>query len=177
MRGHRRAVLPFLLAAACGGDNLTLPGPGQPAVLRIVSGDGQSATVGEPVPQPLVVRLLDGDSLPVSGRMVVFRFGNEAPDGAVNPTSSSTDADGLASATARLGSLPGDQPIDAQVVTPGQDLLVRFRLTAVPTPPATGGSGNGGGGGNHSPPPSGGGSGGGGGDGHGDKHHGHGEHD
>jgi len=164
MRGLRRSVLPFaVLSAACGGDDLTLPGPGDPATLSIISGDGQSGTVGEAVPQPLVVQLSDGAGHPIAGATVTFQFSDSLPDAAVDPVAPATDTLGQAAASARLGTVPGDQAIEAQVARPGQDLQVRFRLTAVAKPPAGGGDqagGGGDGGGSGGPPPTGGGGGG-----------------
>jgi hypothetical protein len=41
-------LLPLSMpAAACGGDDLTLPGQGDPAALSIVAGDGQRGPLGE----------------------------------------------------------------------------------------------------------------------------------
>jgi hypothetical protein len=166
MRGLVRSVLPFaVLAVACGGEDLTLPGPGDPATLSIISGDGQRGTVGEAVSQPLVVQLSDGAGHPIPGVTVSFQFSDSLPDAAVDPVAPATDTLGQAAASARLGTVPGDQAIEAQVVRPGQDLQVRFRLTALAKPPAGGGGGNpdggnGGGGGND-------------GDGGGGHHHGH----
>jgi len=166
MRGLRRSVLPFaVLSVACGGDDLTLPGPGDPATLSIISGDGQSGTVGEAVPQPLVVQLSDGAGHPIAGATVTFQFSDSLPDAAVNPVAPATDSLGQAAASARLGAVPGDQAIEAQVARPGQDLQVRFRLTALAKPPAgggdqAGGGGDGsGGGGSADPPPTSGGGG------------------
>lgn len=91
MRGLHLVVLPLAsLAVACGGGDLTLPGPGDPATLSIVSGDGQRAMVGEPVSEPLVVQLVDGSGHPVPGATVLFRFSDDPPDAAVDPTSPAT---------------------------------------------------------------------------------------
>jgi hypothetical protein len=152
--------------AACGGDDLTLPGPGQPAALRIVAGDGQRGLLGESLTDPLVVQLVDTEGLPIEGRAVEFQFTDDVPDAAIDPASASTDADGHAAVRARLGRRAGSQAIEALVPAPGADLRVRFRLTALPpddgdddgaapAPPpddgngggGTGGGGNGGGGG------------------------------
>src|SRR5262245_28176502 len=97
-----RLVLPFIALAACGGENLTLPGPGVPATLEIVSGDEQSAPVGEPLTQPLVVELLDATGGPVPNATVSFRFTDDQPDALIDPTTRPTDASGQASASARL---------------------------------------------------------------------------
>jgi len=144
-------------AVGCGGDDLTLPGSAEPATLSIVSGDEQSATVGQALSSPLVVRLADTRGQPVPGAIVTFRFSDDPPDAAVDPSAPATDSLGQASANARLGSTPGSQPIDAQVAMPGQDLQVRFRLTALAKDPPGGGQGGGGGGGSAGPPAPGGG--------------------
>jgi hypothetical protein len=117
--------------AACGGDDLTLPGPGEPAALSIVAGDGQRGSLGEPLTNPLVVRLVDSEGLPVEGRAVMFRFTDEVPDAAIDPASAPTDANGHAAVRARLGRRAGLQGIEALVPAPGEDLRVRFRLTAL----------------------------------------------
>ena len=175
MWDHSVVVPVAVLALACGGADLTLPSPGErvPTTLSIVSGDDQSATVGEPVPAPLVVQLADADGLPVAGATVSFRFSNAFPDAVVDPATPATDSLGRAAASARLGTNPGDQPLQAQVVTPGEDLLVTFRLRALAKePPGGGGQG---GGGSAGPPGGGndGGGNGGGGGGDGGGHHDH----
>jgi hypothetical protein len=156
MRGSFRVVLPFVVPVAigCGGDDLTLPGSGEPATLSIVSGDGQNARVGEALSLPLVVKLADARGQPVSGATVNFRFSEDLPDAAVDPTTRATDSLGQASATVRLGTTPGNQPIDAQVAMPGQDLQVRFRLTALAKDPPGDGQGGGGDSGSSAGPPS-----------------------
>ena len=68
-------ILLSMPAAACGGDDLTLPGSGDPATLRIVAGDGQRGPLGEALTNPLVGQLVDAEGLPVEGRAVVFRYG------------------------------------------------------------------------------------------------------
>jgi hypothetical protein len=139
------AVLFAMLALACGGEGLTLPtGTRTPTTLSIVSGDDQSAAVGEALPAPLVVQLADANGLPVEGAMVTFRFSNAVSDAAVDPATPATDSLGRAAASARLGSTPGNQPLQAQVATPGQDLLVTFQLRALAKdPPGGGGQGGG----------------------------------
>jgi hypothetical protein len=121
-----------VLVAACGGGDLTLPGgDATPAVLSIVAGDGQSATEGSPVADPLVVQLEDGSGQPVAGGQVEFRFVGELPGSAVNPGTAPTDARGQATVHARLGQQEGAQLIEALVAVPGEDLRVHFQLTAL----------------------------------------------
>ena len=151
MRVVSWSVLLLALSAACGGDGITLPGPGDPTTLIILAGDDQRGSLGEPLTEPLVVRLLDGDGLPVAGRDVIFRFTDELPEAAVDPGSVRTDTAGLAAVTATLGRQAGFQAIEALVAVSGEDLRVRFRLTAVApddgNPPSTPTGGDGGGGG------------------------------
>lgn len=188
---HAVSILPFaLLAAGCGGGDLTLPTDAVPAALTIVAGDGQSATEGSPVADPLIVQLEDGLGQPIVGGQVEFRFVGEPPGAAVDPGSAPTDERGQAAVHARLGRQEGPQLIEALVAVPGEDLRVHFRLTALavdggedpgggpgtPAPPAPpsngddGGGGHAGGGGGNG----GGSAGGGRGKGH-DKGHGHGK--
>jgi uncharacterized membrane protein YgcG len=149
-------ILLSMPAAACGGDDLTLPGPGDPAALRIVAGDGQRGVLGETLVNPLVVQLVDVEGLPIEGRAVVFRFTDDVPDATIDPDSVPTDADGHATVRARLGRRQGLQGIEALVPVSGEDLRVRFRLTALPpddgddgepapAPPPDDGNGGGGG--------------------------------
>jgi len=173
MRGHAAILVQsFLLVAACGGDDLTLPSKGAPA-LTIIGGDQQSATVGEFVPEPVIVQLIDGAGNPIAGATVSFQFDASVPGAEVSPSAPATDERGEAGANARLGTQAGGQALQAQVTMPAGDLQVVFRLTALAKPggddsgsagPPPGGGGDppgdGGGGGN-------GGNGGNGGDGNG----------
>ena len=137
MRVSSWSFLAFLSlpVAACGGGGLTLPGPGDPVALTILAGDEQHGPVGEALTDPLVVELVDGDGLPVAGRDVVFRFIDDYPEASVDPGSAATDSAGRAAVYARLGRQEGSQAIEALVAVPGEDLRVRFRLTAMPTGP------------------------------------------
>ena len=148
MRGLSLCRLPltFALAAACGGGELTLPGAGDPATLVIVAGDGQLGPKGQLLADPLVVEVRDGIGRPVAGADVAFRFTVEVPDASVDPGAAPTDGLGRASAHAQLGNRSGAQPIEATVAVPGEDLRVRFQLTALPDDPPPDGTGGGGGG-------------------------------
>ena len=94
MRSAATSVLLVLLLAACGGGDLTLPGPGDPATLTIVAGDGQQAQPGELVPDPLIVALQDGVGQPIAGRVVAFRFLDDFAGAAIDPGEASTDEQG-----------------------------------------------------------------------------------
>jgi hypothetical protein len=106
------AVLLAASSLACGDDDPVTPQP-TPSEIEKIAGDGQTGRVGEAVPDPLVVRVLDDDSgTPVSGVVVVW---TAQGGGSVSPESVPTDADGLAAAHRVLGPTAGDQTTTAAV--------------------------------------------------------------
>jgi hypothetical protein len=146
------AVVSFGLAGCAGGD-LTLPGgepptPPRPASIVALSGDGQQGSPGAVLSEPLTVRVVDDSLRPVPDTPVKFSFLGDVSGAALDPTTPVlTDPDGLATATLRLGDVPGEQVVVAKVVdTQPQALQTRFTATAVD--PEKGGGGKGGGHGN-----------------------------
>jgi hypothetical protein len=143
----------FLILAlalpACGSGDLVLPG-GPPSELSAVSGDGQNGPPGSRLPDPLVVEVNDAEGRPVVGTSVEFSFAGDVADGAVTPGSAVTDDQGRASTEVQLGTVEGDQPVEA-LVAAGADsaLRTRFNLTAVPLDDGGGGGSGGSGGGGH----------------------------
>jgi hypothetical protein len=127
-----------LTLIGCSGGDLTLPGPGQgglgqPAELKMVSGDGQQAEVGTVLDDPLTVQVLDERSQPVPGVRVQFGLLGDLSGAAVDPASIETDEEGRAAAIVRLGEQPGEQVIVAAVAnTQVPDLRAQFSVTAVP---------------------------------------------
>ena len=96
-----------------------------------LSGNGQVGPAGSRLPQPLVVRVLDANDNPVSGSSVSWVIGQGG--GTMDPTTSTTAADGTASSTWILGPRAGANSVRAVV----SDLLsVGFSATAT-APPAT----------------------------------------
>ncbi|HEX5872676.1 MAG TPA: Ig-like domain-containing protein, partial [Longimicrobium sp.] len=86
------ALLLGLLAAGCTGE---LVGGGHaPASMDIVSGNDQQATVGQELPQPLVVKVVDEQGRPVRNQLVNFRV--TAGGGSVFAGSALTNRDGIA---------------------------------------------------------------------------------
>ncbi|HMC67846.1 MAG TPA: Calx-beta domain-containing protein, partial [Mycobacteriales bacterium] len=73
------------------------------AALRIVSGNGQSARLGQTLPQPLVVEVTNSLGAVVSGVAVDWKA--TKGDATLNPATSTTNAQGRASTTATLGSV------------------------------------------------------------------------
>jgi hypothetical protein len=148
-----------LVQPGCGSGDLVLPGG--PTGLTPVSGDGQSGVLGSRLPDPLVVEVTDAEGRHVVGTSIEFTFTGDVPDGAVIPPTATTDEEGRASAEVQLGTVEGDQPVEARVAGAADSTLrARFNLTALPRDDGGGGGG--------------GGNGGGGGDGGGNQDHGHG---
>lgn len=113
MTPRSRLVLGSLLvlAAACGGDDNG--GEENPTVeITASSGDLQTAMVTSTLaPYTVLVTNLDGE--PQSGVTVTWSV--FAGGGSITPTTSVTDGDGLASATATLGTATGGQEVHASV--------------------------------------------------------------
>ena len=121
-----------LAFTACGGDNLLLPSSGQPARIEVVSGNGQTGTVGQPLGAPLVVLVTDPENRPVPGVEVAFI----APVGAeLTPNDTVlTGPDGRATVDYTLATVSGEQTIEARAkpVVPSSPLNTTFSQTAEP---------------------------------------------
>jgi plastocyanin len=89
-----------LAGVSCGGGG-TGPGGQGTAVMAKAnpSGDGQSGAIGTALPAPLRVQITDGGA-PVVGRAVNWQI--QAPGAGVNPATSSSGADGIATTTVTL---------------------------------------------------------------------------
>ena len=128
----------LLAALGCGGADLTLPEDvGAPASIMAVRGDDQEAPAGTPLPDSLVVKVVDSAGKPVPGQQVIFVLAEEAPGAEVTPDISVTDAEGTAAARWVLGGVGGQQGVVARVVaaeTPAA-LEVRFTASAMVPPP------------------------------------------
>lgn len=83
-----------------------------PARLAKQSGDGQTATVGANLGQPLAVRVTDANDNPVANVGVTW---TAVGGGSVSATSSGTDDAGIARITRTLGSMPGTYTTTAAV--------------------------------------------------------------
>jgi hypothetical protein len=85
----------------------------EPSALIIVSGNGQSGTVGLSLGSPYVVRVADAAGDPITGVSVAWSV--TAGAGSVSATTSTTDASGQASTTHTLGAGVGTQSVRAAV--------------------------------------------------------------
>ena len=129
MRTTRLALIALagLLPAVmtCGGDST---GPSLPAALSRVGGDGQSAAVGQALSSPLVVKVVDASGSAVQGVAVTWAVASGG--GSLSPSSSTTDAQGLASTTWTLGLIAGSNSATARVAGAAAITPVSFTATA-----------------------------------------------
>lgn len=123
-------VLAGAILAGCG-ESSTEPDT-RTLTLQRVSGDAQTATVGTQLAQPLVVRAVDPDGIPVSGREIQFSV--VSGGGSVSPSEATTNADGQVSVSWTLGTAAGaSQILRASLAG---DAQVEFTATALPGPAA-----------------------------------------
>jgi len=126
----RRVLYIGILAAACGGGSDGPSGPPTPTTVSLVSGGGQTGSVGLALSQPLVVRVSAG-SAPASGVRVTFAVATGG--GAVSPTSLLSDASGNVSVSWVLGGTLGEQSITATAASLSP---ITISATATAGPPA-----------------------------------------
>ncbi len=134
-RPIRRALLALLCAATLvrcgGGDDLTLPSEGLPTAIAVLAGDGQSGTVGQPLPDTLIARVTDAKDRPVQGARVVFQAIAGGAGADLIPDTAVTDADGQARSVWLLGTLAGQQRVEARViVVPPATTVLKTPFTA-----------------------------------------------
>ncbi len=105
--------------------SVTLP----PSAINTASGSGQSGRVGATLANPAVVQVVASDGIGVAGVNVIFA----APTGgSVSPTTATTDANGRASTTMKLGTTAGPQGFTATAV----GLSTAINVTATPGDPS-----------------------------------------
>ena len=137
-----RQVVLVLAASSLGcGSDLLLPEPadgGQNVALSKLTGDEQVGTVGQPLPQPLVVQVLSERQLPAAGRKVAFVLSVDPAAGEVSPDTAVTDDEGRATARWILGTAPGAHVVVAQLVGGEADNQVtEFQAAAKAAAPDT----------------------------------------
>lgn len=118
-------------AAACGGDDITLPSEGQAAHIVVVLGDSQAAPANTQLPQPVIFEVTDTRGRLVIGAPVEFLLGEGSEGGSINPTTANTGPDGRASATVTLGTRVGQMTGQAKLAD--QDVAAGFVATALPS--------------------------------------------
>jgi hypothetical protein len=131
-----RQLLPYLsaalLAVACL-DRPNAPGhAGPPASITVVSGNEQTGTVGEELPQPLVVKVTDASGVPINGVRVEFRV--TSGGGHVRADYADADESGIARGYWVVGTAVSEPQELVVVVATGSDgtLSATFMATARP---------------------------------------------
>lgn len=95
--------------------------------LGVASGDGQVASAGTSLPRPLMVRFTTAGGSPIPGATVRWSVGS---GGAAMPAASTTDGNGVARTSWRLGPAPGVHAASATVAGTGN--AVGFTAAAQP---------------------------------------------
>jgi hypothetical protein len=106
--------IPVFAAMIVAGCAKEVTGP-RIATLTIVSGTGQTGPIGLTLAQPLIVKATDQNGLPAAGLVVHWEV--TAGGGVVTPSESTTDENGQATATLRLGTSPGSNTVNATLET------------------------------------------------------------
>jgi len=131
------ALCAVIGAVACTATTAPVVGP--PAALLVVAGDLQTDTVGQELPEPLVVRVVDANDHPVAGQVINFRI--IAGEGSVYAGVAVTDKEGEARERWTLGATAADtQVVEARAVdTQTGEAIVfgRFRAVGVADVAAT----------------------------------------
>jgi hypothetical protein len=112
-RSFRFRLLLPLAMVACGGSDLSVPSDVPSSQVVMVQGDHQVGQPGAPLGDPLIVRVTDSDGNPLPGQPVSWKLAGGG--GAIDPASSTSNAEGLAFAEWILGPDPGLNVVEAQV--------------------------------------------------------------
>ena len=134
-RPRLRSAIPLSLLLAlwaCGGDDLLLPSSGQAATITILDGNDQTGTVGQALPESLIVLVTDPEDRPVANVEVAFT----APAGAALTPNDTvvTGEDGRAAVYYTLPTVAGAQTVvaSAKPAVPSTSLTTTFSATAQP---------------------------------------------
>lgn len=98
-----------------------------------VSGDGQSATVGTPFTQPLVVKVTDAFGNLVPGAAVTFTGSASGASATFSPNPATTGSDGTTQTTATANTIAGG-PYTASATVQGVGTPATFSLTNTAVP-------------------------------------------
>lgn len=129
MRSTRLALLLLvgLLPAAITCSDST--GPQVPVALNLVSGSGQTGVVGQGLPSPLVVKVVDAAGAGVPGVSVAWSV--TSGGGSLSAAITTTDAVGAATVTWTLGPASGANAVSASVAGVPTIAAVMFSATAM----------------------------------------------
>jgi hypothetical protein len=124
-----------LFGAGVGDLSTRIPetaNPGAPALIAVVSGNGQTDTIHKSL-APLVVRLTDQFGNPIAGAVVSWARTSGA--GSLTGTTSTTNTDGRATMTYTFGGVVGNEGVTASIS--GLASRAVFNFQALAAAPAT----------------------------------------
>jgi hypothetical protein len=127
------------VGGAAGCSSSTAAKSGAPRALDVVSGSNQTGVVGTPLPNPLVVKVVDAAGNAVSGQIVNWVVTGGA-GGSLYVATGTTDNAGEAQNVFTLGTQSGVDTVQARAVsssTGSPQLLGVFTATATPGPAAS----------------------------------------
>jgi len=129
---RRLLVSALVLFLACDNEPTTSAAP--TASFSVVSGDGQSGTVGQALANPLVIKATDSKGKAIRNLVIEFRV--TSGGGSTSPATATTNNQGFAQTSWTLGTSTADtQRVQARAVSTGQ-LFGSFTATAVAGQPA-----------------------------------------
>jgi hypothetical protein len=124
------AAAALMALQGCSAD-LTLPGPPVAGfAVAVIKGNAQLGTVGEALPDPVVVEVKSDAGAPIEGRRVAFV--PAAASTSFDPDTAVTNSQGQALTRWVLGTTPGVYTAEARLVAGGDSVLpsVPFQATA-----------------------------------------------
>lgn len=107
------AAIGLIVGLACSSDSGGGPNTPTPSSVSVNAGNTQVGVAGQTLATPLAVIVRDAASNPVAGVSVTWAAASGG--GSVTPTSSTTDASGVASTTRTLGPAAGNHTTTATV--------------------------------------------------------------
>ena len=123
----------MLILLGCSAD-LTLPGSTAPGLaVAVLQGDGQVGTVGEELPDPVVVEVKTDGGQAIPDRRVAFVAAQGAGAG-FDPDTAVTDSQGQARTRWVLGTAVGVYTAEARLVPDGESALPTAPLQATADP-------------------------------------------
>ena len=130
-----RIPVPAVMLALLGcSADLTLPGSPTPGLaVAVLQGDGQVGTVGQELPDPVIVEVKTDGGQAIPGRRVAFVVAQGAGAG-FDPDTAVTNSQGQAETRWVLGTAVGVYTAEARVVPDGESALPTAPLQATADP-------------------------------------------
>ena len=111
-RGALARLALATLAAGCGGGDLVVPGTDNTIAIRVVEGDGQRGSVGEPLTSPVVVEVTDGGGDPVAGVTVEFALTSAGSGAEITPATARSVGSGEEATPKHVGNIRISKIVD-----------------------------------------------------------------